>query len=1269
MIRKIILSVLTIVFGATIGLAQVNNNDKALKLISLKLKLEQELNYAKALSMAKSKNWSLKIVYPDGGISKLVGVDDFGFPIYIQTTNNTIAAATTRANQLWPGGSSGLNLSGSSPSMANKLGIWEAEDQSPLATHVELTGRIVQKDGPTSAGAGDHATHVAGTMIATGINPIAKGMAFQIPNLISYDTKNNLSEFFVETGLLLSNHSYNVTGGWRRNTDQANRWEFLGRPNENEDFTFGNYSSITQTVDSLAFNVPNHLLVFSAGNPRTSNGPAVGEPYFRANASGVMAAAGNRPGGISSNDTYDVITHFALAKNILTVGAVNGLPAGYSKPQDVVVASFSGWGPTDDGRIKPDLVANGVSVTSTTSSSNTSYGALSGTSMAAPNATGSLLLIQEYYNKLKPGTFLRSSTLKGLAIHTTDEAGSSAGPDYQFGWGLLNVERAASVLTNAIPTNNATTSADLVFENTLNNGQTFTRTVVASGRVPLKATICWTDPRGSVNNNSATNLNDRTKKLVNDLDIRITRSTQTILPWTLNVENPAAPAQKGDNSTDNVERIDADSTIPGQTYTITVSHKGTLDRGLQQYALIVSGVGGTAYCASTSNPGGGAYIDSVSFSNIRFKNSASCKTYSNNTNIVGDIQPSQTLPITVRVATCDATTQSRMVKIFIDYNNNGVFDASELVTTSPVLNSTAQNFTTNITTPSTLTIGAITLMRIIVQETLTATDITACNNFAKGETQDYRLQVVSPNNDLSLNNIVSPQSGSCSNPAQFITVNIANNGSVSQSNIPLTVTVANGATTIATINTTYSGTIASLSNIDYTFQTPFNALAGVTYTITARVSLTGDQFPSNNQFVATAAYASNPSVPTGDGVICNTSAILRALSPSASTNYYWYPTNTSNIPFATGTNVSTTSIPTDRTYYLQKEARASIGAVSKLTFPNGGYNSFAGNFMNFNASVPLSIETVRLYIGNPGRVRFTLARNITASGTSGAFTYTQVGVKTIDVTNSRPVADPAAVTENLATDSGAVYRLDLSIPSSGDYGIIVECLDGATIFRNNTITGTPYPFGVNNIMNFTGNSVSLQTGGNQNQFWYFFYDTRVSTAGCVSDRIPIIAAANSTATVSQIADSLVSNIKTGTFQWVFNDTATVIGAFGPSIKPTRSGNYKVLVTDALGCSRVSANVNYTVTALNTVSPQEIKLTVSPNPNNGVFQLSFEVANRSDLSIEILNASGQRVYSNTQSGFIGRYNKTISLQNLSSEFYLLKIQHDKKTYLQKIIIQR
>jgi hypothetical protein len=58
------------------------------------------------------------------------------------------------------------------------------------------------------------------------------------------------------------------------------------------------------------------------------------------------------------------------------------------------MSSFSAWGPTDDGRIKPDIVADGVNVVSSTNASlTTSYGSFSGTSMASPNAAGSLFLL------------------------------------------------------------------------------------------------------------------------------------------------------------------------------------------------------------------------------------------------------------------------------------------------------------------------------------------------------------------------------------------------------------------------------------------------------------------------------------------------------------------------------------------------------------------------------------------------------------------------------------------------------------------------------------------------------------------------------------------------------------------------------------------------------------------------------------------------------------------------------------------------------------
>ncbi len=134
-------------------------------------------------------------------------------------------------------------------------------------------------------------------------------------------------------------------------------------------------------------------------------------------------------------------------KILITVGAVNKVPS-YSGPESVQMSGFSSWGPTDDGRIKPDLVAAGVNLFSLSAANDSSYTTLSGTSMASPNVTGSLLLLQELYKNLHSGNFMRSSTLKALAIHTAKETGIYPGPDYSYGWGLLDDQAAAKLLLN-----------------------------------------------------------------------------------------------------------------------------------------------------------------------------------------------------------------------------------------------------------------------------------------------------------------------------------------------------------------------------------------------------------------------------------------------------------------------------------------------------------------------------------------------------------------------------------------------------------------------------------------------------------------------------------------------------------------------------------------------------------------------------------------------------------------------------------------------------
>jgi hypothetical protein len=569
-------------------------------------------------------------------------------------------------------------------------------------------------------------------------------------------------------------------------------------------------------------------------------------------------------------------------------------------------------------------------------------------------------------------------------------------------------------------------------------------------------------------------------------------------------------------------------------------------------------------------------------------------------------------------------------------------------------------------------------MRIIVQETNLASNIVACGTYGKGETQDYRVKVVKPTTDLGISQIISPSPSDCPGSGQLLTVKISNYGTGAQSNIPLLATITAGATTVANLSFTFPGPLAASESFIYTFQTPFTTAGATAYTISVTTNKTGDQLTSNNALVTSITSGAKQATPVGEGEICGTNVFLKVTNADQS-NYYWYSSPTATSPFSLGSSTSTTTIPSDKTYYVQKEAVANIGPANRSVFSSGGYNVFSGNYVKINNTVPLNIETARLYIKNGGKIKFTVADLVSEDANTGGYRYTPLSTQTIDVYPTTPNPGPDAQALD-ANDTGAVYRLNLAVPSIGDHIIIIECQDrfgqldtiitanNANIFRNNAITGTStYPIAVPGIMSITGNSAHFGTS-KESQFYYFFYNMKVNTGACTSDRSTVVAVNAAVPSVTQQGDSLISSAATGN-QWYLNDTTVIANANGKIYKPTKSGKYKVVVTDAFGCQQSSNTINYAVTATFDVIAREIKLTVSPNPNRGIFNLSFEVSTRADLSIELLSASGQRVYQRAYSGFTGKYSQVIRLDDLSSEFYVLKIVHDKKTYLQKVLIMR
>lgn len=460
-----------------------------------------------------------------------------GKPLYYTTLNHD-AAISTAADQVRT--TSPYNLDGAGVT----VGVWDGG--TARSTHQEFVGRVSVKDPESPYGTDDHATHVTGTIGASGVDANAKGMAPAVL-IDSYDWDDDLSGMTSAAAsapgqtnkLYLSNHSYGL--------------------NDPTSF-FGQYMWDTSLIDEKVASFEYYLPFIAAGNDQALGG-------------------------------YDTISYYGIGKNVMTVGAVRDAVSGGSRSLgNATMTTFSSWGPADDGRIKPDIVANGYRVYSTVASSDTAYEDYSyvyyvwwnGTSMACPNACGSAALLVEYYKELFSGGAMRASTLKGLIIHTADDLGRP-GPDYQNGWGLMNTLAAADLLKGFSEGNTMRLKErELSASNTDD-----TYTAFSSGE-PIRVTLCWTDP---ASDDLTDDDDDRNPDLVNDLDLKVVGPDGTHYPYKLSYSIPTANATaSGENNVDNVEQVYIAAPVGGQ-YTITVDHDGSLSGGDQWYSLLVSGLG------------------------------------------------------------------------------------------------------------------------------------------------------------------------------------------------------------------------------------------------------------------------------------------------------------------------------------------------------------------------------------------------------------------------------------------------------------------------------------------------------------------------------------------------------------------------------------------------------------------------------------------------------------------------------------------------------
>ena len=468
-------------------------------------------------------------------------------------------------------------------------------------THPEFQGRLNVHATGGSTGDKSHATHVAGTIGAGGVNPEAKGMAPKV-QIHQYRASGSAEQWLksksdnlAPLSVIADNNSWGYILGWQTEGGGGYPvWNGFGE-------YYGGYDlTLAAPIDQIT-REKGVLFVHSAGNDGdlpeflewqqhrhvnddldpdltktfcvSRNGSATDCP----GAPTCTACEATLHGSITPYDTIGVT---ASAKNILTVGAADSFDN---------IVPFSSRGPAKDGRVKPDLVARGFNVLSSVPTNT--YARSNGTSMSSPSVTGIAAILTEQWKR----TFGASSTpgpmmLKALLIAGARDLGNP-GPDYTFGFGFVNAKASVDLVIADQGKGNR------IRTGTLGQGQTYEMPLRLAAAQPLRVVLQWLDPEIAFLGGD--DLAD--VALVNNLDVKvIDPSGATVLPYVLDRVNFNANATRGVNGVDNTEMIEIANAAPG-LYRVIVTATKISDRSPQAFVL-VSNADAAPLCRDFNEP-------------------------------------------------------------------------------------------------------------------------------------------------------------------------------------------------------------------------------------------------------------------------------------------------------------------------------------------------------------------------------------------------------------------------------------------------------------------------------------------------------------------------------------------------------------------------------------------------------------------------------------------------------------------------------------------
>ena len=395
-------------------------------------------------------------------------------------------------------------------------------DDGEVGPHIDYTGRMINtfNTGP----GGSHGDMTSGICIGAGnLDPVVKGMAsgsqIYIYDIGTYPP-DTLSDSYPQ--IVNAAQHYNDFGTVVISTSYSS-----GVCND--------YDAYAAMTDRIFHDLPEVCPVWSAGN---NQGADCGY--------GAGGNWGNITGG------------FKQGKNPIAVANIDA---------HQIIDNSSSHGPASDGRLKPDISANGKDQMSI--AENDTFQVGGGTSAACPSIAGVAAQCYQAYRMITGEPNPDAALIKGCLLNSAWDIGT-IGPDYAFGYGRVDGLRAVQAIEEQ----------RFIIDSTTNAGSNSYSLMVPPNTKQMKVMLIWNDPQGDPNAFVA---------LVNNLDLVVSDpSLQDFNPWVLDPTpvslNLGQPAARRVDTLNNIEQVTIDNPAAGN-YTITIN--GTaVPFGPQKYFIV-----------------------------------------------------------------------------------------------------------------------------------------------------------------------------------------------------------------------------------------------------------------------------------------------------------------------------------------------------------------------------------------------------------------------------------------------------------------------------------------------------------------------------------------------------------------------------------------------------------------------------------------------------------------------------------------------------------